>query len=584
MGRGLTPAFVRRLRARGWRSLVVSAALFGTTLISVAGAWAARQAWVEHQRSVDAALREYARYAARAYGEQMTAALGLLRAQAAAAASVPASSHPLTLAEFAAAAGAVLDRRASYAGDRWRGFYRMDLRDGRYEATGAAADDAVLRDSIPAIARRTTAHAEPAGLPPFAFLRHGGEVLIVVVAVQRDARDVPVAAFGYVGSRLRMYAAATAGVARRSPMLLPPSTITTSWLYGETTSEDTLVALQVLGDAGEEYYRTPRQYVSDASGEFVFRGMSTSTIRATLHPALAARIRASYLHDDRRALQLLLPLLALGLAAAGVVHLRRERELQQARRDFVASVSHELRTPLAQIRMFSETLLLRRERDEEERARWLGVIGREARRLGDLVENILLFSHAESARLRLEPERTDLGELVEEVVEAYVPIAASRHMRIVADAPSRIYALVDPRALRQVAVNLLDNALKYGPARQTVTVEVERVARDDAQRDEAQWARIAVTDEGPGVPAAERERVWRPFVRLGDEGGTSGGSGIGLAVVRSLVDQHGGRVSIEDGPAGRGARVVVLLPLAAQAPPLGAPPNGSRVTASGAPA
>ncbi|MBK8062575.1 MAG: HAMP domain-containing histidine kinase [Gemmatimonadetes bacterium] len=96
----------------------------------------------------------------------------------------------------------------------------------------------------------------------------------------------------------------------------------------------------------------------------------------------------------------------------------------------MASVSHELRTPLAQIRMFTETLQLGRERNAEERQAWLNIIGREARRLGDLVENILLFSHIDADRAKLELERTDLGELIEEVVEGYVPLAEQRGMRI----------------------------------------------------------------------------------------------------------------------------------------------------------
>ncbi|MBK6459276.1 MAG: HAMP domain-containing histidine kinase [Gemmatimonadetes bacterium] len=126
----------------------------------------------------------------------------------------------------------------------------------------------------------------------------------------------------------------------------------------------------------------------------------------------------------------------------------------------MASVSHELRTPLAQIRMFTETLQLGRERNAEERQAWLNIIGREARRLGDLVENILLFSHIDADRAKLELERTDLGELIEEVVEGYVlPCRAAR------DAHPRRCAVAHfldgrPRAMRQVIVNPLDNALK----------------------------------------------------------------------------------------------------------------------------
>ncbi len=219
----------------------------------------------------------------------------------------------------------------------------------------------------------------------------------------------------------------------------------------------------------------------------------------------------------------------------------------RARRDFVASVSHELRTPLAQIRMFTETLQLGRDRSEEERQQWLNIISREARRLGDLVENILLFSHIDADRAKLEKERTDLGELIEEVVEGFVPVAEQRGMRIVADAPSRIFSLVDPRAMRQIIVNLLDNALKYGPAGQKVSVELERIGM---------VARITIADQGPGIEPGDRTRMWEPFVRLGKEAGITGGSGIGLAVVRALVEQHGASISLSEGTE-EGARFVL---------------------------
>jgi signal transduction histidine kinase len=572
-GRALA-ALWHRLGAPGWRSLLVTGTLFGTMLVSVAGAWAVRQAWVEHERSVEAALDEYARYAARSFGEQMTADHIVLRHQATAAVAVPADLRPLTLAEFSVAAGAVLDPRLGHGRDPYRGYFRLDLRTRRLETGGAAATAPLLRDSLAvvvdsAIGRLLSGRYQPivrfargTGVPLLWYLQSPNGGVAVVTALQRTADGTPVAAFGYTSSRRDIASAIAASTLRRPTMLLPPSTVGDRWLYAREIADDTLVALQVLDADGTELYHTAHRYDSGASGAFVFRGLSTSVTRATLHPALASRLRENFLRTERRRLQLVLPLVAVLLAGAGIVHIRRERELQQARRDFVASVSHDLRTPLAQIRMFSETLLLGREQDEAERLRWLGVIGREARRLGDLVENILLFSHIDAARVRLEPERTDLGELVEEAVEAYVPVAAARRMRIVADAPSRIYAVVDPRALRQVVVNLLDNALKYGPPEQTVRVELER---------DGALARLSVADEGPGVPRADRARAFAPFVRLTHAGGTAGGSGIGLSVVRSLVEQHGGEVGIEDAPGG-GARVVVVLPLAAVGPsPLAAP-------------
>ena len=108
-----------------------------------------------------------------------------------------------------------------------------------------------------------------------------------------------------------------------------------------------------------------------------------------------------------------------------------------------------------------------------------------------------------------------------------------------------------PDALRHVLVNLLDNAVKYGPPGQRVTVRVAPAGRE---------VRIAVSDEGPGVPAAERERVWKPFQR-GQRTGAVAGSGIGLAIVRDIATRHGGRIWIEEREGG-GATFVVSLPAA----------------------
>jgi signal transduction histidine kinase len=507
---------------------------------------------------VDAALREYARYAARAVGDQIVAGSRTLRWQLLAPA-LGAAEGEVGLAAYMAAVRARLARLGQPA-DSVRGGFRLDVRSGRFEGWGRLADEALVRDA------RATFELRLRDVDPALEARIRDEPRAVTVPSPEGPLYV---VFGdrYTPDGRR---AATYGVALprpfvvrylvhnlAGPTLLPPSLVAPGWrLTGGLTGADTLVAFRIEESPWGEVYRSPRQFSSAAAGEYQFEGLaSTLRIAATLHPALAARLRAGYLRRPAADGQLLRALLAAGLVAAAALHLRRERQLARARRDFVASVSHELRTPLAQIRLFSETLLLRREHDEAERMRWLGVIGREARRLGDLVENILLFSHLDAARLRLEPERTDLGELAEEVVESYVPVAAQRRMRLTADAPSRIYARVDPRALRQIVVNLLDNALKYGPPGQAVRLGVERCTTPLGP-----CARLWVSDEGPGVARVDRERIWRPFVRLPATGGAAAGSGIGLSVVRSLAEQHGGTASVEDAEGG-GARFVVLLPL-----------------------
>ena len=147
------------------------------------------------------------------------------------------------------------------------------------------------------------------------------------------------------------------------------------------------------------------------------------------------------------------------------MQLRRESELARLRSDFIASVSHELRTPLAQVRMFAETLLLGRVRSEEERLRSLQIVDQEARRLTHLVENILQFSRAERQAIRLAPVPSELASQVTEAVEAFAPVARSRHVVVQTALENDVVCVVDPAALRQILLNLLDNAVKYGPIR-----------------------------------------------------------------------------------------------------------------------
>jgi signal transduction histidine kinase len=572
---GRTGEHRRAIVLPNWRSAFVSAALIGTMVISAVAAWGVHDANVEHREAIAASLEEYAKYAARTFGEQLIYEGEQLRLRALAPVlGTPAldAAAPMPLARFAAPSAAVLDA-AGLGDDRFRGFFRLDPRRGAYEATGAAARGELAEAVRGAVWARLVG-ADRAREPLLAVARIDGEPVLIVFARQLTPDGSVVAVFGCTMSRTLAMGRLSRDILRRLP-LVPPSFVSAEWRYGRPVAGgDTIVAIGVLDLGGRELYRSPRQFPSTVLGEFRFRtDPGGFVVRAALHPHLVERITALHRHDERRRIQFALPILTILLAAAAILNIVRERELVRARRDFVASVSHELRTPLAQIRMYSEMLLLGRERGEEERGRWLGVIGREARRLGDLVENILLFSHIDAARVRLEPERTDLGELVEDIVESYVPMAASRGMRLLADAPARIVADVDPRAMRQVVVNLLDNALKYGPEGQTVRVELER----DGAR-----ALLAISDQGPGVSREDRERLWRPFVRLRRTGSSSAGSGIGLSVVRSIVEQHEGSVEVVDAEGG-GARFVVRLPLAAPAArPVPEPPAPVGVPGAGA--
>lgn len=180
------------------------------------------------------------------------------------------------------------------------------------------------------------------------------------------------------------------------------------------------------------------------------------------------------------------------------------------------------------------------------------IIDEEAQRLGYLVENVLNFSRNEHDAQRVQSRALDLAAEAKEAAEAFAPLARARRASVRAEVEPGLRAHADPRALRQVLFNLFDNAVKYGPPGSTVTV-------GGAAGPEG-TVRVWVDDEGPGVPPAERDRIWTPYYRMQRDSETAvGGSGIGLAVVRELIAFQGGRAWVEDAPSG-GARVVVELP------------------------
>jgi signal transduction histidine kinase len=145
---------------------------------------------------------------------------------------------------------------------------------------------------------------------------------------------------------------------------------------------------------------------------------------------------------------------------------------------------------------------------------------------------------------------------VSDAVAAFAPLAEAADTALAVELSPDAHALADAGALRQILLNLLDNAVKYGPRGQTVLVRAARAGAEVV---------VSVEDEGPGVPPADRERVFDPFTRLERPGlPRVSGTGVGLAVVRDLVRAHGGRAWIEDGRSG--ARVCVALPASAQPP------------------
>lgn len=270
-------------------------------------------------------------------------------------------------------------------------------------------------------------------------------------------------------------------------------------------------------------------------------------VEVSLDPASARSLVIGGLPESRLPMLLVVMAFVVILMITAIWLFRREQAVVQVRADFVSQVSHELRTPLTQIRMFAETLLLDRARTDDDRRRSLEIINREAQRLSHLVDNILRFSDIAEVT-RIDRRTQSLAPIVNEICDKVRAIAGS--VTIAASTDELARATVDADALRQVILNLLDNAMKFGPAGQTITVSLTR---------DQETVRLTVDDQGPGIPESERNRVWKPFYRLRREHDTAiGGTGIGLSIVQELVEAMDGHCRIT--AAGTGARVCVEFP------------------------
>jgi signal transduction histidine kinase len=317
--------------------------------------------------------------------------------------------------------------------------------------------------------------------------------------------------------------------------------------------KDSLLQVSVRDPEGLPLFQSPVPYLATFSAADTLEPeYGTLVVEAAIRPDAASQLIIGGLPRSRLPLLLGLMLLTLGLGAAALLQLRRESQLARLQDDFISGVSHEFRTPLTQIRVFAELLHDEKLRTEEERARSTRVIDREARRLTHLVENILQFSRL--SRLPTSTgdlEEIDLEAAAEELSEAFGPQADTRQARIEMAVPAGLVVSAGRGGLYRILANLLDNALKYGPAGQTVTLSA-RMADDGV--------RISVEDQGPGVPPRDRDRVWDPYRRLDrDVSGEVQGSGIGLAVVSQLCSAYGGRAWVEAGENG-GAQFTVELP------------------------
>jgi signal transduction histidine kinase len=245
-------------------------------------------------------------------------------------------------------------------------------------------------------------------------------------------------------------------------------------------------------------------------------------------------------------------LLAVGLFLV-YGNVRREIHLSRLKSDFVANVSHELKTPLALIRLFAETLELGRVASEEKARHYYTVINKESQRLTRLINNILDFSRIEAGRKEYRFAPTRLADVVREVVEAYrFPIEQQGFALEVDVADDIPEVALDREAIAQALLNLLNNAIKFSHDEKRVRVS----ARSDGQR-----VRVAVSDQGIGIARSEQRKIFEKFYRaehsLVHE---TKGSGLGLALVKHIVEAHGGSVEVESAP-GKGSTFTLSLPI-----------------------
>ncbi|MBL8748323.1 MAG: PAS domain-containing sensor histidine kinase [Planctomycetes bacterium] len=231
----------------------------------------------------------------------------------------------------------------------------------------------------------------------------------------------------------------------------------------------------------------------------------------------------------------------------------RIRRLESLRRDFVANVSHELKTPLAAIQGFVETMLDDAEMPAETRARFLGRIARQTERLSTLVADLLTLSRLdEDNAVDQAREPCDVAAVVRDTIRDLVQLADQRGLHLESTLPEDA-ALVraDREALRQVAGNLIDNAIKYTPGGGTVSVRVDRTP---------DLVRLEVADTGIGLSLEDQARVFERFYRVDRARSRDlGGTGLGLSIVKHTVRNLGGDVGVQS-TLGQGSKFWVTLP------------------------
>ncbi len=227
------------------------------------------------------------------------------------------------------------------------------------------------------------------------------------------------------------------------------------------------------------------------------------------------------------------------------------RSLERARSDFIGNVSHELKTPITSIRGFGETLLDGALDKPEDARRFVGIIVKQAERLGRIFEDMLTLSRLEGEQVS-EKTRQDISALILSVIQACEISASAKRSVVKGVCQPGLMAEINTELMEQALINLLENAIKYSPDESEISIEV---SEEDGKLS------IAVIDNGPGIDEAHHARIFERFYRV-DKGRSraGGGTGLGLAIVKHIAQAHGGIATVES-RVGQGSKFAVLIPI-----------------------
>ncbi len=255
---------------------------------------------------------------------------------------------------------------------------------------------------------------------------------------------------------------------------------------------------------------------------------------------------------------LIMGILVLALSGAAItgvilvwVFLRREANVSRLQSDFVSKVSHELRTPLTSIRLFTDTLALRKN-DPAAQAQCIEALTRESTRLQELIDRLLDWGRMESGRREYHRVRTDVRSIIQSAVEAFETMRLRNGVELeVSWPPESLVVVADRGALTDALLNLLTNAAKYGGEHPHVDVMCGASAKS---------VYISVRDSGPGIPVTEHKRIFQKFYRMDDRlSRKQEGSGLGLAIVKHVMKAHRGHVEVQS-QKGQGSTFSLVIP------------------------